>query len=57
MQCIKIGSFSFFFSLTYTLFYKNYFIRIKAWILAKKTKNKVRTKPGLLSHRTQEQGV
>ena len=35
--------------------YKNNFIRTKALILAKKIKNKLRTKPGLLSHRTQEQ--
>ena len=33
-------------------FYKNNFIRTKALILAKKIKNKLRTKPGLLSHRT-----
>ena len=33
-------------------FYKNNFIRTKALILAKKLKNKLRTKPGFLSRRT-----
>ena len=35
-----------------TLFCKNNFTRTKALILAKKVKNKLRTKPGLLAHRT-----
>ena len=39
--------------ITYThLFYKNNFIRTKALVLAQKIKNKLRTKPGLLSRRT-----
>ena len=33
-------------------FYKNNFIRTKALIVAKKIKNKLRTKPDLLSHVT-----
>ena len=36
----------------YSFFHKNNFIRTKALILEKKIKNKLRTEPGLLSHRT-----
>ena len=36
----------------YSILYRNDFIKTKALILAKKCKNKLRTKPGLPAHRT-----
>ena len=46
------------FSYVSTLFFnKNNFIRTKDLVLAKKIKNKLRTKPGLLLRRTQEQSA